>query len=265
MKTMNAGNRDKKKVCFFTIADEKNMDYARKMANSFKHFHPDIPLEIISGEVLDGALKRDPMFFYRATPIIASQLIKDYEVVVKIDADSVVTGPLNEAWMGDFDVKVVLNSNPREFKKYPVSIWDIHPIQEYLNCGFISMKSEKFINHWHKICYSNHFDNYQMKEQDLMNIIIHYGDYKVEMLDNGDSFYGLASKGYWPQVELRDNKLILPANQEWNKIDKYIKVIHIAGGNTPNKFNFNIQFKDGVARHLNKLVTEGIILKKSEK
>lgn len=243
----------KKRVVFFTIADEKNMEYATKMANSFKHFHPDIPLEIISGEVLAGALERDPAFFYRATPIIASQLIKDYEVVVKIDADSIVTGSLNEAWEGDFDVKCVLNSNPREFKKYQVSTWDIHPIYEYLNCGFVSMKSEKFINHWHKICYSNHFDNYQMREQDLMNIILHYGDYKVEILDNGDSFWGLSSKRYWSQFELKDDKLILPANKEWNKIDKYIKVIHAAGGNNPNKFNFNIQFKPEVAKFLTNL------------
>ena len=213
----------KKPLVFFSIADKNNMEYATKMANSLKHFHPNIPIELISGEVLDGALKRDPMFFYRATPVIASQLIKEYEVVVKIDSDSVVCDKLDEAWTGDFDVKVVLNSNPREFKKYPVSVWDINPIHEYINCGFVSMKSEEFITHWHKLCYTNHFNNYQMKEQDLLNIMVHYGNYKAQLLDNGDSFWGLSSKGYWPQVELRKDKLILPANEEWNKIDKYIK------------------------------------------
>ncbi len=240
-------------MVFFTIADEKNMEYARKMANSLKYFHPQIPLEVIGGEVLADALKRDPAFFYRATPVIASQLIKEYETVIKIDADSIVTGRLNKAWEGDFDVKVVLNSNPREFKKYPVSVWDINPVHEYVNAGFVSMKSEEFIEHWHKLCYSNHFNNYQMREQDLLNILVHYGNYKSELLDNTDGFYGLASKGYWPQVVLKKDKLILPANDEWNKVDKIIKVIHVAGGNTPNKMNFNTSFKEEVVTWLNKL------------
>ena len=245
----------KKKVCAFTIADNNNLKYLEMMKNSLRKFHSEeeLPLMETTGQLLEDTLKKDSMFYYRASPVIAAQLIKNYECVIKLDCDQVICAPINEAWEGDFDVKLVLNSNPREFKKYPVMLWDIDPIQQYVNCGFVSMKSEKFIDHWHRLCYSPHFNNYQMKEQDLLNIIVHYGDYKAELLDNGEGFWGLSSKGYWTQIELRKDKLVLPKNNEWNKIDKVVRVLHWAGGNTPNKMNFNVQFKPEVAKFLNEL------------
>lgn len=249
----------KKSRIAFTIADQNNLKWAKMMERSLRKFHSseELPLEVITGPVLEGALAQDNQFFYRATPVIASQLIKQYETVIKIDADSVVCTPINEAWEGEgWDVKLVLNSNPREFKKYPVAVWDIHPVMEYVNNGFVSMRSEEFVEHWHKLCYSPHFQNYQMREQDLLNILVHYGNYNCELLENTDQFWGLASKGYWPEIELRGDKLILPANQEWNKNDRVIKVLHAAGGNTPNKWNFNIQFEAGVAKWLSNLTKE---------
>lgn len=244
------------KICAYTIADNNNLKYLEMMKNSLRKFHSEeeLPLIEVIGTALTGALERDKDFFYRATPVIASQLMNDYDIVIKIDADSVITGSLNEAWEGeDWDVKLVLNSNPRENKTYPVSVWDLHPIYEYVNCGFVSMKSKEFVEHWHKLCYTQHFFSYQMREQDLLNILVHYGNYKTQLLDNGDSFWGLASKQYWPDIKLKDKELVLPQNDEWNKIDKKIKVIHFAGGNTPNKMNFNTKFQPEVATYLKEL------------
>lgn len=245
----------KKPVCAFTIADGNNSKYLDKMRTSLRKWHTpsELPLIEIVGKELDDRLSADRDFFYRATPILAKELLPEYETIVKIDADSIITAPINEAWEGDFDAKVVLNSNPREFKVYPFQLWDINPVQQYVNCGFVSMRSTEFVNHWHSLCFSNHFLNYRYREQDLLNILVHYGNYKVDLLDNGDGFWGLSSKGYWQDIILKDDKLILPANMEWNKIDKYIKVIHWAGGNTSDKMNFNIRFQDKVAKWLNKL------------
>lgn len=243
------------KVIAFTIADKANLKYLKMMKKSLRKFHSEeeLPLQEITGKLLKDTLAKDPAFFYRATPVLASNF-KDYDVVIKIDADSIITAPINEAWEGDFDVRVVLNSNPREFKRYPVTLLDIDPVQEYLNCGFVVMKSKEFIDHWHKICYSKHFNTYQYREQDLLNILIHYGNYKAELLENSDGLWGLSSKGYEPDVILKNKKLILPGNKEWNKEDKEIKIIHFAGGNDPNKGNYRIKYQPEVVRFLDRLV-----------
>lgn len=242
----------------FTIADDNNLPYAEKMIKSLRKFHTEeeLPVVVISGDQLKGFLKQDPMFYYRATPIIAKKLWSEgYNQIIKIDADSVITGDISHTWKDDFDVGVVNNSNPREFKKYPVSVWNIHPLS-YVNAGFVVMKSERFINHWFNLCHSPHFDFYQMKEQDLLNIMVFYMDFKVKFLDAGSKWHGLISKGYWPQVELRGDKLILPKSEEWpTDEDKEITVIHWAGGNIPDKMNFKLFFKEEVSKWLEKLTS----------
>lgn len=250
--------KDKNRIICFTIADSNNMRYYKKLKNSLKYWHPDLELRLIGGNELQGLLQQDPQFYYRATPAVAWNLIKDHDIVIKMDADQVITGNISHTWEGDFDVAMVNNSNPREMKKYPVNVWNIHPLS-YINCGFVVMKSQAFIDHWLGLCVSPHFLNYQFREQDLLNIMVFYmgdglrGPYKVKFLDGSQYAHGLVTRGYELQFELRDNKLILPKNEEWNKEDKIVKVIHWAGGNQPDKMNFNIQFKEDVAKWLQKI------------
>lgn len=241
----------------FTIAGPEDLGYADKMIKSLRKFHDEdeLPIVVISGEKLQNLLKQDPMFYYRATPIIARDLWRQgYREIIKIDSDSVITGDISHVWKDKFDVGVVNNGNPRETKKYPVTVWNIHPFS-YVNAGFVVMKDERFINHWFNLCNSVHFQAYQMKEQDLLNIMVFYMDFRVSFLDSGDKWHGLVSKGYFPQMELRENKLILPKNEEWNKEDKEISVIHFAGGRVADKMNFNIQFREEVVEWLKKLTS----------
>ena len=243
------------KAIAVSIADENNMKYARMMISSLRKFHTEeeLPLVLIGPEQLKAT--PDPLFFYRATPIIGKQFLNEgFETIIKLDADQVITGKLNHLWENvDYDVAVVQNSNPKEAKLYPVQVWDI-PSLAYVNCGMVAMRSKEFVKHWLDLCYSPHFDHYQMREQDLLNILIYYGDYKVKMLDNSNKWHGLISKGYWVKTELKDGKLILPKNEEWPKDeDKEIVCLHWAGGNTPNKMNFNTAFREDVAKWLTKL------------
>jgi hypothetical protein len=92
-----------------------------------------------------------------------------------------------------------------------------------------------------------------MKEQDLLNIMVFYCNYDVKFLDAENSFYGLASKGYWSEVILKGDELILPGNEEWNKEDKTIRVIHFAGGNSPDKGNFRIRFQPEIVKRIEEL------------
>ncbi len=241
----------KQKICAFSIADNKNLPYFKMMAASFKKFHPDIPLILCGEEEINNYNDKD--FFYRATPILASKLIKEYETVIKLDADQIIAGDLNNALEGDYDIAVVNNSNPRELKKIKVNVWDINPLA-YVNCGLVIMKSERLINHWLKLCRSEFFGGYQYREQDLLNIVDFYGDYKVRFLDQEDSYYGLASKGYWNEVIIKDDKLVLPKGEEWPDRDKIVRVVHSAGGNDPAKMNLRPYFKPEVIKYL-----EGIV------
>ena len=244
-----------KPLAFFCIADNKNLPYFQMMGNSLQKFHPNIPLILIGEDKIKKY--NDPHFFYRATPIVASELMNEYDCVIKLDADQIITGDLSHTWADDFDIGVVNNSNPREFKDYPVSVLDIHPLA-YVNCGFVVMKSKQFVEHWKQLCLSPHFFSYQMREQDLLNIMCFYMNYiyKVMLLDVGDKWHGLIAKQYTQYTKLIDGKIILPKNEEWpTDGDKQIVAFHWSGGNNnPAKMNYRIIFPEEVIKFIDRLV-----------
>jgi len=246
------------KKCVFIPSDSNNMKYAQMCINSLRKFHSQAELPVI---IIDEAKVKqlgDPHFWYRATPIIAKALFKDYDVILKLDADIIITGNLDHIWEGDFDVAVVKNSNPREDKLYPIRLLDIHPFS-YANCGFVVMKSKVFVDQWLGLCMSEHFNNFQYREQDLLNFMIFFmgtkfgGQYKVRFLDDEDSFHGLASKSYWSNIKLVGNELVLPPTDGWPDKEKKIKVIHWAGGNV-GKMKYRLHFQPNVCKRLDELV-----------
>lgn len=242
------------KRIFWTISDQKNLEYFAKMQISFKKFHPKDELRLFDDLAIQAT--RDPLIFYRATPYFTKQLMEEgYDEVCKLDCDQLITGSLDHIWEEDFDVACVQNSNPREVKNYLVSVWDINPL-DYINCGFVVMKNKGFVDHWWNLCSSYHFNSYQMREQDLLNIMVFYDNYKVKFLDKSNKWHGLVWKKYEPEVQLRDGKLILPKNNEWPKDeDKELVCWHVAGGNTPNKMNYRTKFQPEVVKFLDKLTS----------
>ena len=112
------------------------------------------------------------------------------------------------------------------------------------------------IDHWWKLCLTPHFNSYQFKEQDLLNIIFHYGNYKTICFDWSNEWHGLVSKGFWNFCELKNGELVLPkGDRPWPQdADKTIKVLHWAGGNDPDKMNYKIRFKEEVVKWLDQLV-----------
>lgn len=245
------------KRAFFTIADRNNMQYFEGLKNSLAKFTQD-PLILIDEEKVKQL--GDPQFFYRATPIIASGLLRDYDAVAKLDIDQIVLGNLDHIWDGDWDIATVRNSNPREDKTYPVRLLDIAP-SHYANCGFVVMKSKVFVEHWLKLCMSGHFNNFQYKEQDIVNLMIFYmsdkfgGPYKIRDLDEGNKWHGLVFKQFEPNAILKDDKVILPKNDEWPiEEDKELVCWHVAGGNIANKMNYKIRFSEEVSKYIDKLI-----------
>lgn len=235
------------KRVYWSIADNNNLPYFKAMATSFKAIHPNEELVLFGqNEVRQTG---DPDIFYRATPYFTKILMdQGYDEVCKLDADQIITGNLDHIWEGEFDLAGVFNSNPKEDVINPIRLLDINPFY-YLNCGFVVMRSKEFVDHWLTLCTSDHFRNYQYREQDLLNIMVFYGNYKVKFLDESNKFHGLVSKGFWNKIELRGEKLVLPKG-EFPQEDKEIVCIHVAGGNNPTKMRLGPYFKPEVLKYM---------------
>src|SRR3990167_11280924 len=137
----------KKPLCIYTTGlDQANEQLANKMLDSLYKTNPEIK------EVADirffkqkDAIERGFTFMNDLkmrymTPIFNQELLKEYDCVVRLDADMIITGDISSCWEGDFDVAVVQNGNPRELASQQammgrtVQVWDLNPM-DYVNCG----------------------------------------------------------------------------------------------------------------------------------
>ncbi len=221
---------------YFVIATEKfNKDY-EMLEKSFKKFHPNETLIRFT----DKDIPNDPAFFFRATPYFAQKLFAEgYDELCHLDADQIILGSLDDIWEGDYDTAVVLND-----PSYPIRVWDIGV---YFNNGLNVFKNKAFVEHWQRLCYTPHFDNYQFREQDLLTILCSdYFNYKVRVLDN-EKIYGEFAKPVWTQAKVVGDKVMID--------DRQLMVIHFGGGSqNPNKGNFRIKFQEPVIKFI-----EGIL------
>lgn len=230
----------KKKRIAFVPADDRNWElYGKKLLNSLRKFHSEEQLPLVR---IDKPAD-DPMWFYRAKPIIAKELLEQYEIVIGMDADQIVTGDLSDLWReseGNFDVGTVLND-----PTYPIQIWDIQP---YFNNGLVVMKSKEFVDHWLRLCYTPHFDRAQFREQDMLNILCSdYFNYRVKCFDYSDKIYGEFAKPSWIHAELKDNKIMINNRQ--------LNIIHFGGGaGSPDKGNYRLRFQTSVVKYIDSLV-----------
>ena len=237
-----------KKIVMVCPADDDNWNkYGVNLLNSLRKFHSEEELPFIR---VNNPIPKDTNWFYRATPILGEQFLKEYEIVVKIDCDSIVFGDISHIWNIDADIGVVLN----DFK-YTIDVWDIGPRfgTPYFNNGLVVLKNKEFVNHWLRLCMSPHFDRYQFREQDLLNVLCSdYFDYKVICLDASDKIHGEYAKSLWPQAKLVEGKVIIssPTGGE----DKQLMIVHFGGGNDPSKGNYRIRFQKPVVEFIDGLI-----------
>ena len=187
----------KKKRIVFVPADNNHLEEFKKFENSLRKFHDEENLPLLRFDNTTG----DPKFWYRAKPIIARELIKEYETVIGMDSDQIICGDISEIWNDSeyFDVGVVMND-----PSYPIGLWDIspNPNTHYYNNGLVVLRSKEFVDHWHRLCFSSHFERYQFREQDLLNILCSdYHNYKVKWLEEKD-FYGEQAKPFLTQAKM---------------------------------------------------------------
>ena len=243
-----------KKIAF-VVADQANEPYLKMFLASLRKFHSEeeLPLKIIGQKELD--LIRIDEKFYKMTPYITKDLIGEYDLILKFDCDQIVCGDLSHIWKDEeYDVGTVYNWNRIDPKTYgEVSVWDVTP-PIYYNCGFVVMRSKEFIDHWWMLCNKPNFKNYRYREQDLLNILCYYGNYKVKCFDESKMWHGLVVKGEFNKCVMRGEDIVVPKGQDnFPTEDKIVKMIHWGGGNTGVKMNYRAFFQEPVIERLNYL------------
>ena len=120
------------------------MRYATMMANSLKKFHPKIPHFIKKFEHIHN---------FRIYALHGKELAKEYDLVINIDNDSIVTGSLDHIINDDsYDIGGVLNNNLID---PALQTWDT-PSQLYINAGLVAIRGERPREWRHKLKYSIH-------------------------------------------------------------------------------------------------------------
>jgi len=237
----------------------------QKLINSARYFHPDIPFFRVN-KVPEQIRGQHPHAFLGSMMAISClDFIDDYDLVVHFDADSTITGSLNELLAADYEVAVVRNNNdfdgPGRGRYF--TIQDI-PADDFLNAGLVASTSKQFWIDWDNFNREKVGD-YSGWENDTLNLLVHSKKYKTRILDSKDQsvFYGLASvsgeyaatgKYYtwasWKNAYVKDDKLFLDSPIA----TKQIKVIHQAGGQSVYpKQQYEKFFSDEVVAYLKKI------------
>ena len=237
----------KKPVAFCTnISDPYYHSYGvDKLVKSAKYFHPGIPFYVFGTEDVE----KTGIPYQIVQPFIMHKLIDDYEMVVRFDADSMLTGPIEEILNHEgYELICVRNNNDydRAGKDDPIAQFNVS-IHDYVNSGLVATTSKAFIEEWMDINLSVG-TMLPFKEQSTLNGIKR--KYKTLIVDPKESevYYGVSGlfgeEGHWDSwrhINTIDGILYLNG--------KKVKVLHHAGGFSENKLGFYM-FNDQTRKRL---------------
>lgn len=237
---------------FYTIG-------AHKLLKSVKYFHPEVDFYVFGTDDINAVFNSHPNFNWTTIhPAISIQLIDDYDMVIHMDADSMLVGKLDELISEDnlqYDVIGVRNNNDFGRAGKDAPIHEGYPIETYLNCGLVATTSKKFLETW--IQYNLSMGNNKpFQEQSILNMMIHTEDWKWKVVDpiNSNVYYGVTNiwgeKTHWDswkEIQVVNNELVLN--------NKIVKVLHHAGGSKPEKLDFNM-FNDDTKRFLENIYNQ---------
>jgi len=217
--------------CAFTVADDRYFYPVGThiFINSFVRFHPDIDLIVFRQDVVDKLFAEKNINFYQAKPFLAELLVDKYDLVVNIDADTLVCGRLTEVFDNtDYDVGAVWNYNDYENASFE-NITE----KMYLQAGMVASTHPDFWKAWQKI--NRKAMKYLRKENDTLNLLI-YNDSKISKLklkvfDKEKDYYGCKSLGREPLFYIEDDRLMCKNEQ--------VFAYHFARGNVFPKLDFD--------------------------
>jgi len=231
---------DKKPLVFFTsVSDEYYHSYgADKLVKSAKYFHPDIPFVVLGTaqvNLIHANLDLNPPFLFE-------HFLDEYKTAVRFDADSMLTGPLDELLgiirEGDFDVIAVRNNNDFGMagKDSPIVQHNVD-VDQYKNTGLIAVKSREFIERWKddNMSYGKYLP---FVCQTTFNSVCRFFNTKIVDNINTGVYYGTSGlfgrETHWDSWK----KITIDECGVFHLNGKVVKVIHHAGGFKADKLGF---------------------------
>ena len=185
----------KEKVVFFTVADDSYFYPVgtHKFINSFLYFHPDIDLVVFRQDVINKVFKQG-LNFYNARPTFAKLLVKDYDLVVGVDADTVVLSKLDGILADDYEVGCATNYNDYENR----TVENVSE-KEFVQAGLVASRNPKFWDVWEEMNKEKDAMKYECKENDILSLIWK-NDYRIQgmkkkIFDKDKDYYGCKSLG----------------------------------------------------------------------
>ena len=183
------------KTVFFTICDSqlqrglpnsRNLDF-KGFLNSFKKFHPDIPLIVFD----EKDMKKHNVNYYNAKATFGHILSKEYDMVVNVDADHYFFARCEEILAADYDVACPANFNETDnLVSIKVSSGingggnhqDLVSTVEFLQGGLIASPNKNFWVHYEHAC-KRYYERFVCFENDVLNLVTYLYPYNVKVLD----------------------------------------------------------------------------------
>jgi len=230
---------------------------ALPLERSFHYFHPDIPFKIIEGNEVNNLFCKDDVNrnIRFSKPLLGKKLFKDYDRIILMDADQLVTGPLTELIDSQWELAGV-RSNDDQGRSRPLGAFCTPkiPWERYLNCGLCGVGKPSAWDKWDYLN-RNHNPHMEDAEQGTWNELFYSGEYQTKLLDPVDQniIYGVAANSaHWNSLYIEDNKIML----NLTGTPKWVKVLHRAGvggiGAPYNKFE-DSRFHPDVAAYLRRI------------
>lgn len=219
------------------------------MVNSFKKFHPDIPLYVYRQDKIDEMFKKhEGLNFYNAKPTFAKLLTDKYDLVVNIDCDTIVLDRLEPVLKGDYEVGAAWNYN-----QYENASFENITEKMYLQAGLVASTKKEFWDEWEKA--NKDAMKYIRKENDTLNKVV-YGDgtkpkYDLKIFDEEKDYIGCKSLNLEGRMYIKDDKV-------WLDGERVLAYHHAKGADFP-KLRFNTMgFTLEVVEHMQKIGWEGV-------
>ncbi len=245
------------------------------LINSIKYYHPEVDCVVYDTSKTQLINQKYPWAtWYQMMPPTMIDLIDDYDIVIHVDADSTIVGPLDEVMLGDYDVACVRNYTHKgscgttpfqTILNAPQLVPGGFNTDNFFNAGLVATTSKEFILEWME---ANKATGASSDENMELNRIVNTDKYKLKILDDVGSrvSYGLTNVwgvdthwDSWKTLYVKDDRLYI-TNELGEELE--VKVLHVAGGGDAKRRVFGALtmrewlmtwVPDDVKQYLNKL------------
>jgi len=202
----------KEKVVFYTYVSDDYYEVIGTpiLINSFKRFHSDIELVVYRQEMIDRVFSEKGLYFDNAKPTFAKLLTGSYDLVVSIDADTIITARLEEILKNDYEI----GSVTQVCDIAGASIENV-TAEMYVQAGMVASRNRLFWDIWEEA--NKDTEKYIYREQDILNLVW-YNDPEVskmrrKIFDKDKNYYGVKSLGREKEFYLEGEKLMCRGEQ----------------------------------------------------